>query len=188
MKRSRIITTGVLLLVLILAAPIAAYIQPATVGADESRIVLTGSMEPTLGPGDVVLVRHATIDNVNVGDIVTFRSHAGHETPYTHRVVDITTDEQGTVLTTKGDANENPDPMYVNEDMLIGTLHVTIPKLGFMINGAQSQITPLILVILSIFTVGHEAQRLSRTKTKPPPRPPTASKSSATPPEEASNT
>lgn len=160
MKRSRIVTTGVLLLSLALAAPIVAYIQPATVGADESRIVLTGSMEPTLEPGDVVLVRHATIDDVEIGDIVTFRSHEGHETPYTHRVVDITTDQRGTVLTTKGDANEDPDPMYVNGDMLIGTVHVTIPKLGFVINGAQSQITPVILVVLSILAVGHEAQGL----------------------------
>ncbi len=160
MKRSRHLTTGLILLALALAAPIVAYIQPNVAGADEARIVLSGSMEPTLEPGDVVFIQHATIDDVEIGDIITFRSHVGHETPYTHRVIDITHDERGTVLTTQGDANAHPDPMYVNDDMLIGTLHFTIPKLGFLINGAQSQLTPLILVVLSILTVGYEVNRL----------------------------
>lgn len=161
MDTKRTLTTALTaLLVLTLAAPFIAYTEPRIVGADESRVVLSGSMEPAIETGDVILVSKTPIENVEIGDVVTFRAHASTDTTYTHRVVDVNHDERGTVLTTKGDANENPDPMGVNDEMLIGTVDHTIPKLGIVVGALQSQLLPHVLVVLSLLTIGHEATRL----------------------------
>ncbi len=50
-------------------APLAAYTFPSTVGADEALVVLTGSMQPTIDPGDVVFIEQVAIEDVEVGDI-----------------------------------------------------------------------------------------------------------------------
>lgn len=147
-------------LALALAAPFAAYAEPRLVGADRGLVVLTGSMEPSIEPGDVVLVAETDIDEVQVGDVVTFNPHPGVEKTYTHRVVDITHDKRGTVLTTKGDANERPDPMQVDDAMLVGTVEHRIPTLGKAIAALQGPLTPLTLVVLSILTAGYEITNL----------------------------
>jgi len=116
-RRAALAATGLVLL-LALAAPVAAYAFPSLAGADEGLVVLSGSMEPAIEPGDIVLVEDVPIEEIEPGDVVTFQSHPGSETTYTHRVVDVTTDKRGTVLTTKGDANEQLDPMQTDADML----------------------------------------------------------------------
>lgn len=145
---------------LVVATPLAVYLAPSLAGADRSMIVLTGSMEPAIAPGEVVLVDAVDIDEVQVGDVVTFHPHVGVEKTYTHRVVDVTHDERGTVLTTKGDANAHPDPMQVNEAMLVGRVEHTLPHLGTAIAALQGPITPLALVGLSLVTIAHEVSRL----------------------------
>lgn len=147
--------------VLAAAAPVAAYLQPQLAGADRSLVVLTGSMQPALDPGDVVLVEtDVRIDEIHEGDVITFQRHPGAGETVTHRVVEVTHDDRGTVLTTKGDANEDPDPMAVGEQMLVGRVDRTIPHLGHVVAAAQGPIAPLALVVLSILTVGHEVRRL----------------------------
>jgi len=157
-RRAALAATGLVLL-LALAAPVAAYAFPSLAGADEGLVVLSGSMEPAIEPGDIVLVEDVPIEEIEPGDVVTFQSHPGSETTYTHRVVDVTTDKRGTVLTTKGDANEQLDPMQTDADMLVGRVDHTIPKLGKLVAALQGPIAPLGLVGLSLVTIGHEVHR-----------------------------
>ena len=60
---------GTLCLVLALL-PFLVFAVPQTVGADHGFVILSGSMEPALSPGDVVIVSDAA--SVGVGDIITF--------------------------------------------------------------------------------------------------------------------
>lgn len=146
-----------------LGAPLAAYAFPSTVGADEALVVLTGSMQPTIDPGDVVFIEDVAIEEVQVGDIVTFHPHTADQRTFTHRVVEITVDEDGTrgiLLTTQGDANEDPDPMQVNEAMLVGKTSHVLPAYGKIIYGIDNRLVPLVLVVLSILTVGFEVRNL----------------------------
>lgn len=158
--RALLLAGAALALGLLLAAPLAAYVKPELAGADEARIVLSGSMEPAIGVGDVVLVAETPIEAVEPGDVVTFRAHEGADTTYTHRVVEVVHDERGTVLTTKGDANDEPDPMAVNDAMLVGTVEHTVPHLGTVVAAAQSELVFLALVVLSVLTVGFEVNNL----------------------------
>jgi signal peptidase len=148
-------------LTLAAAAPIAVYAQPGLVGDDEARIVLTGSMEPAISPGDIVFLdTDVTVDEVRVGDVVTFRGHADAGTTYTHRVVDVSENTGGTVLATKGDANEDPDPMRVDDAMLVGAVDHQIPVYGKAVDGAHSLPLAPLLIGLSIVTIVHELVRL----------------------------
>ena len=85
--------------------------------------VVTGSMEPSVPVGAVLIAKDTPIDQIQPGDIVTYRSReAGmFDVIITHRVVSVHQGNSGKVyLETKGDANPYADANYVDEDYLIG--------------------------------------------------------------------
>jgi signal peptidase len=95
--------------------------QPALVGS--------GSMEPKMYPGDVVIIAKVPADNVVVGDVIQFRVPEG--ITVMHRVIDIEETEGGEVFITKGDANDEPDLEPVIPDNVVGKAVMTIPKIGW---------------------------------------------------------
>ena len=138
------------------------YAVPQLVGAEESYVVLSGSMQPTMGPGDVIIVDAVDISAVEAGDIVTFQ--AGSGTATTHRVVEKVAGENGPSLRTKGDNNEEADLSLVSESalvgrvMTVGSTPVVIPAVGHVIRVARTQVgqwllfyLPLTLLILNEF-------------------------------------
>lgn len=85
--------------------------------------VVTGSMEPTLPIGSILLCKEERIEAIQTDDIVCFRSREGGRLGQvvTHRVRAVLQDDSGTVyLETKGDANLSPDGSFVRQDNLIG--------------------------------------------------------------------
>jgi signal peptidase I len=74
-------------------------------------VVRSGSMEPTIPTGSMVLVQRITAAEISVGDIVAVERP--DHTRVTHRVVDIERHGETAELTLKGDANEDPDPAPV---------------------------------------------------------------------------
>ena len=69
----------------------------------------TGSMRPTINPGDLVIAHAVRPTDIRNGDIITFRSPLGSHAPYTHRVVRTIAGPDGPRFVTKGDANPSPD-------------------------------------------------------------------------------
>ena len=86
-----------LLLLLALLAPFVIYAVPGVIGADQSYVVLTGSMEPALSPGDAVVVDAVDAGAIAVGDVITFERSAANDIPTTHRVVEVVTGDAGTL-------------------------------------------------------------------------------------------
>lgn len=87
--------------------------------------VVTGSMEPSISVGELLLTHDDSIEDVEVGDVVSFRSQSPEMigSIITHRVVQITNDESGnTLLLTKGDNNLSVDAYYVSESNYVGTV------------------------------------------------------------------
>ena len=137
----------VVTLVLIAAvSPFVVFALPEVVGADESYVVLSGSMEPTLSPGDVVIV-DATA-TVGIGDIITYDT--GDQVPTTHRVID----ERDGGYQTKGDANENVDSGLVAFESVIGRTIITIPFVGYVILWANSPVGYVLLVVIPLVLLG----------------------------------
>lgn len=138
---------GVIVLV-IAVIPFAVFAVPQVVGANHSFVILSGSMEPTVSPGDVVIVDASAA--IAVGDIITFDD--GKEVPTTHRVVGI---EDGQYVT-QGDANQNPDTQRVAPGDVLGGVTLTIPFIGHVILWVNTPtgyvslvVAPLVLLVAS---------------------------------------
>ena len=96
--------------------------QPALVGS--------GSMEPKMHAGDVVIIAKVPADNIELGDIIQFR--VPEEITIMHRVIEIQeTEGGGKLFITKGDANDEPDSEPVMPDNVVGKAVMTIPKVGW---------------------------------------------------------
>lgn len=72
-------------------------------GAKVTNYDSTGSMNPVFGEGvNGIVVKPLSVDEINVGDIVSF--YSGGEL-VVHRVVEVGEDEEGVYFITKGDSN-----------------------------------------------------------------------------------
>ncbi|MFB1065178.1 signal peptidase I [Natrinema sp. H-ect4] len=138
-----------LILLIALVLPFVAYAVPQVAGAEHSFVVLSGSMEPSISPGDVVLVAGVQPDAVEEGDVITYQRSEG-ESPTTHRVIEV--DDSGTEVQfrTKGDANDDPDQTAIAADQLIGRVTVTIPEIGHVITFVNTPVGFGLLVALPL--------------------------------------
>ena len=84
--------------------------------------VVTGSMEPTMSVGTLLITKEVDIASIALDDIVCFRTYdtAISGSVVTHRVVEILQDEAGILLRTKGDANLVADGYFVSQANLVG--------------------------------------------------------------------
>ena len=145
-----------LLLVLAVVVPFLVYAVPQVVGAEHSYVVLSGSMQPTMSPGDVVLVNDVPASEIAEGDVITYAESAS-ERPTTHRVIEVVEQGGETAFRTQGDANDNPDRSLVTPADLegkvvsVGGYLLVIPLIGYVIQFAS---TPLGLVALLILPLG----------------------------------
>jgi len=99
------------------------------VGGYRSFVVLSGSMQPTINVGSIVLtVKSPTYA---VGDIVAFENSL--KQVVTHRIVDKATVSKGTFYELQGDANNTPDNDPVAEKSVIGKSIFVVPYLGNLI-------------------------------------------------------
>lgn len=95
-------------------------------------VILTGSMEPLIMPGDVVLVHKISnedeIYELSKGDIINFKRG---NIIITHRIKEVFKDEAGNVsFETKGDNNNAVDEDKVQPNDIRGTVIKVVPKIG----------------------------------------------------------
>ena len=108
-------------------------------------IVQSGSMEPAIHTGSVVVVRPEA--SYKAGDVITF-GDAGKEKTTTHRVVDLEVAAGKTYFITKGDANKTEDTNRVSEDKVIGRVQASIPYTGYLLAAAKEPAGFALLVIV----------------------------------------
>lgn len=133
--------------------------QPA-IGGYHIMVIATGSMAPKINPGDVVLVKKVSTQDLKVGDIITYYSIDSNifGKVISHRISDIAKSEEGYYFTTKGDANQIKDNYPALEANILGRVDKVIPKLGYALMFIKSKqgllvlgFTPsLIILILEI--------------------------------------
>lgn len=85
--------------------------------------VVTGSMEPAIPVGSLLITKQEDIAAIEMNDIICFRTQASEiwGQIVTHRVVGITqTPGGGLLLETKGDANLVADGYYVDQTNFVG--------------------------------------------------------------------
>lgn len=103
------------ILVLVVALALLAFVLVGPRYGWSLHAVLSGSMEPALRVGGLIVTRPTPLEQVQVGDIVTFSMG---DYLVTHRVVEIVHREGDPRpwFRTQGDANATPDPQLVSSD------------------------------------------------------------------------
>jgi signal peptidase I len=99
--------------------------------------VLTGSMRPHLPPGTELVVQPLTtrgqIDELKVGDVVTYMPRVQDSDVITHRIIAISPGMDGhRYFTFQGDANPAPDPGRITEEQIRAKLLYSVPLLGYL--------------------------------------------------------
>lgn len=117
--------------------------------------IVTGSMEPEIPIGSLVVCKKTDLERVEVNDIVCFRSM--NEQIYgevvTHRVVGISKGSQGEImLLTQGDANLTADTEYVTQSNFIGRVNYYSKESG-IVDILSSKIGFLILVLVPTLVI-----------------------------------
>ncbi len=130
------------------ALAIAAAATLPTVAGFQSFAVLSGSMEPTIGTGDVVVVRSIAPLEARVGDVVTFRSPENPGKLVTHRAVSIQAAGETVSFVTKGDANTGIERWAIATGGTIGKVEYRIPKLGYITNRIGSRFGRFAFLVL----------------------------------------
>jgi signal peptidase I len=111
--------------------------------------VLSGSMEPDIKPGDVVIDKDVSPRLVKVGDVITYKTT--NNILITHRVLDIEEKSGQVVFKTKGDANNVEDEKLVSEEDLVGTLVLRIPYVGYALHFVNSRFGLALFILIPIF-------------------------------------
>ncbi|HIU76967.1 MAG TPA: signal peptidase I, partial [Candidatus Pelethocola excrementipullorum] len=94
----------------------------------KSMAVISGSMEPDIPVGAVVIVKEVMPKTLKTGDVITYQISEG--TMVTHRINRIDKDKEEIV--TKGDANDVADANPVTYDRVVGKMAACIPLLGYI--------------------------------------------------------
>jgi signal peptidase len=120
----------------------------------QTYTVLSGSMEPTLPVGSVIVAVPARGEELNTGDVITVANpqHAG--TLVTHRIVAIENGPHGRSFTTKGDANSAVDSWVVPGTGRGWRYSFAIPHLGYVLSALQSDLGRLFLLVIPTLLLG----------------------------------
>ena len=119
-------------------ALLAAVALPNAVGM-RSFTVMSGSMEPTIHVGDVVIDKKIRPLDARPGDAVTFSDPTGRKRLVTHRIRSIRVQGNTVQVVTKGDANNTVERWTVPANGRIGRVELRVWKLGYPLVYAHSR-------------------------------------------------
>ena len=129
--------------------------------------VLSGSMEPTIHTGDVVVEREVSPLDVKLGDIISFKDAEDPSILITHRVQDIQVHDGVVSFVTKGDANTGVERWKISADGTIGRVEYHVWRLGYLLYWIRGRTGRLILVVFPAVLLGaYELVRIWRPKTR----------------------
>lgn len=118
------------------------------VGGHGLAVVTSGSMEPAIRRGDMVLTRdiprqgsiEADLLGISVDDVISYSGVDNTNLSITHRVVARRTSNNEIAFETKGDAVEESAPAVVPGSRVTGKVVAVIPQLGLVLAALSSRL------------------------------------------------
>jgi signal peptidase len=128
-------------------------------------------MTPTLSPGDVLLLQGVSPDELEVGDIIVFRSPRNTEDLIVHRIVQIAIRDGMYYFTTKGDnPRTNPWSLSYERDFaasyIVGRVVFRIPLIGWIWIAVKTPVGTYVL-IGCIILIAIQELRVKETQATP---------------------
>ena len=102
-----------------------------------AAVTLTGSMEPTIMPDDLIIV--AAQDGYEVDDIVVYQSGS---ILVVHRIIEM----DGQTVTTQGDANQAADEA-IDVSVIKGKVIAIVPALGSLARVLKTPTATIVLLV-----------------------------------------
>lgn len=144
---------------------IVAIVAPLAFGA-RPYTVLSGSMQPAIAAGDLVVSERIAPLRAEVGDVVTFADPDDPERLITHRIGGLRRAGKHMEFVTKGDANTGVERWRIATDADLGRVAYKIPLLGHAAALTRTRTGFLLIVALPLLLLAvHELTRIWR----PPP-------------------
>jgi signal peptidase len=141
----------------LVALLLAAVFVPRAAGAGVYT-VLSASMQPTLDPGSLVVVRPTDPENIGVGSVITFQLKSGEPGLVTHRVIAQGFDGQGRpAFLTEGDANNAPDTIWVRPEQIRGAVWYALPYVGYLSPLLPVGVRELLVALVGASLLGYGA-------------------------------
>ena len=111
-------------------------------------IVLSGSMESNIMPGDIVVVKETDTSDLKENDIIAFKSG---DIVITHRIVEIVKENGKLRFVTQGDNNNTKDSDFVLPENVEGIYKFKIGKLGNLAMFIQTPIGMVVSLSIPLF-------------------------------------
>jgi signal peptidase len=134
----------------LIAALLVVSVLPIT-GNIKFLVVQSGSMEPTIKTGSLVVIKPA--GDYKIGDIITFGQITRTKTPTTHRIVEMKVIDSNPVYITKGDANNGPDQKEISQKEILGKLLLRVPYIGYAVAAARTKIGFALIIIIPALAI-----------------------------------
>ncbi len=129
---------AVALLLIVSILPITGNIKVMT--------VISGSMEPKIHTGSVVIVKPAA--DYKIGEVITFGPYTKTKAPTTHRIYEIKIIEGQPIYITKGDANNAPDEREIQKKDIVGKVLFSVPYVGYAVDFAKKPVGFALIIII----------------------------------------
>lgn len=98
----------------------------------EASVIKSKSMQGTINKYDMVFVGKPTNYLAKVNDIVVFLDNSGQH-KIIHRIIEVKTENNKTLVKTKGDNNPLPDNVFTDSNNLYAVYLFHIPLLGLLV-------------------------------------------------------
>lgn len=123
--------------------------------------VLTGSMDPAIPAGSLVITKSIPSQSLTTGDVIAFQPPAGYSAPgghsIMHRIASIEQTNNDRIATTKGDANPTKDPWKLSIGSEVGQKVVfSVPTVGRAVtalSGTDSKVRVMTLIGIGLLVV-----------------------------------
>jgi signal peptidase len=158
-KVLKIISNILTIIVVIIALLLIITVFPIT-GNYKVLTVLSGSMEPAINTGSIVVVK--PVKEYKVNDVITFGEISKTKTPTTHRIFEIKNNK----FITKGDANNSPDMKEILPREVIGKVLFSVPWVGYAISAVQKPIGFLLIIILPALFIAYDEIKKIKNEVK----------------------
>lgn len=120
----------------------------------QTYFVRSGSMEPTIETGSMIMLTKTDAEDLDVGDIISFKRPDRPDTIVTHRIHAIEESDSGRVFVTKGDANGSPDVWRVPATGSGWRYAFGVPKVGYVLGYLGTPTARLALLAMPALLLG----------------------------------
>lgn len=111
----------------------------------KTYVIISGSMEPSLQIGDIVIVKKVVQNELKQGDIISYRQG---QSVITHRIAEVIDKEGEVEYKTKGDNNNAEDSGIISYEMIEGKVVKHISQIGKIAIILQKKGTIIFIILI----------------------------------------